>query len=325
MTPTKKPIRAAGTVPWRRRDGRLEVALVHRPRYDDWSWPKGKLEPGEASAVAAVRETAEETGLQVRLGRPLPSASYGIRNSSGRPTTKEVRYWAGQVVGGEGALLHEIDELVWLQPKAARQRLDYPHDREQLAALVKADRSGRLGTWAFAIVRHAQARRRSTWSRRDLDRPLTPGGTQQARAATAALTAYQIERLVSSPALRCVTTLAPYAEQQGLAIERFAALSEEHFHSRGGAKGAKIMRRLLADGMATAVCGHGPVLPSMIRAIRAQVAPAKHQIGDVSAALADAAEHGLTKGEIVVLHVSGTGRAARIVAVDRIPPVPARR
>ncbi|HQV84172.1 MAG TPA: NUDIX domain-containing protein, partial [Ornithinibacter sp.] len=78
-------IPAAGTLPWRLRDGELEVALVHRPRYDDWSWAKGKLDPGEDWAVAAVRETVEETGLVVRLGPPLPEARYTLLGRDGTP------------------------------------------------------------------------------------------------------------------------------------------------------------------------------------------------------------------------------------------------
>ena len=97
-------IPAAGTLPWRRRGGRLEVALVHRPKYDDWSWAKGKLDPGEQPCVAAARETLEETGLQVRLGRPLPSSVYPVLDPEGAPATKEVHYWAAKVVGGSGAV-----------------------------------------------------------------------------------------------------------------------------------------------------------------------------------------------------------------------------
>ena len=92
-------IPAAGTLPWRRRQGRLEVALVHRPKYDDWSWAKGKLDSGEEWPVAAERETEEETAVPVRLGRPLPAASYTVLDNKGVPTTKEVRYWAAAPTG----------------------------------------------------------------------------------------------------------------------------------------------------------------------------------------------------------------------------------
>ena len=101
-------IPAAGTVPWRRRRGQLEVALVHRPKYDDWAWPKGKLDPDEEWPAAAVRETHEETALEVRLGRPLPAAAYTVLDRDGEPATKEVRYWAAEVTGGGGPLANEI-------------------------------------------------------------------------------------------------------------------------------------------------------------------------------------------------------------------------
>ncbi len=203
-------INAAGTVPWRRLDdGHIEVALVHRPKYDDWSWTKGKLEDAEPWSVAAVRETAEETGLQVRLGLPLPPTAYRVLDRFGQPATKHVRYWAAEVTGGPGSLEHEIDEVAWLEAAEASDRLDYAHDREQLRAILRADRIGLLDSWPLAIVRHAQALPRSAWRAVDADRPLTDAGQQQAAAAIDVLAAYGIERLVSSPSERCVTTLTP--------------------------------------------------------------------------------------------------------------------
>ena len=168
-------IPAAGTLPWRLVDGALEVALVHRPRYDDWSWAKGKLDPGEDWAVAAVRETEEETGLVVRLGPPLPEARYTLLGRDGTPDDKVVRYWSARVIGGDGHLLNEIDEVVWLDVASAHARLDYARDRDQLLALVRLQQTERLDTWPLVLVRHAHAVARGSWREPDdTTRPLDP-------------------------------------------------------------------------------------------------------------------------------------------------------
>lgn len=128
-------VRAAGGLVWRAgATGGLEVVVVHRPRYDDWSWPKGKLEPGEDFADAARREVLEETGLRCASGPELPAVRY--RDQRGRPKT--VRYWAMTVVAEEPFEPgHEVDRRDWLAPAAARERLSYDHDRRVLDALLE--------------------------------------------------------------------------------------------------------------------------------------------------------------------------------------------
>jgi 8-oxo-dGTP diphosphatase len=125
-------VRAGGGVVWRRDgDGGLQLVLVHRPAYDDWSLPKGKIEVGETEEDAALREVEEETGLRCRLGEELPSTSYHDR--IGRPKT--VRYWAMTPAAGDVAARHEVDEAVWLPLSEARRRLTYARDRAVLDAL----------------------------------------------------------------------------------------------------------------------------------------------------------------------------------------------
>lgn len=333
---------AAGALPWRRRKGALEVALVHRPRYDDWSWAKGKLDPGEEWPVAAVREVFEETGLHVRLGRPLPSAWYSVSDDTGQPGPKEVRYWAAEVVGGEGTLLHEIDEVVWLDVDAAMDRLSYDRDRDQLHALVEADRSGTLTTWPLIIVRHAESLHRATWPDADPLRPLDADGRERSEALIPLFSGYGVKRVVTSPAVRCLATVLPYAVAAGLKIRLKPGLSEEGFAEQPE-HAPHHLARLLKRGTATVVSTHGPVLPRLLEKL-ASIAESPDSGGsgesggsggsgtsedlDGSGAsvensarltLLEAAQRGMGKGEALVAHVVGTGDQARVVDVELYP------
>lgn len=308
---------AAGTLPWRRRHGRLEVALVHRPKYDDWSWPKGKLDPGEQPCVAAVRETFEETGLQVRLGLPLPRAEYPVLDAVGTPVTKQVHYWAAKVVGGHGRLEHEIDAVDWVDVRTANDRLDYARDREQLLALVRADREGDLKTWPLAVVRHAKATPRSHWTGDDRLRPLDAVGRAQAQGVSAVLGAYGIRRLVTSSSARCVSTLEPYAGARDLDLRRRDTLSEEGFEA-DPARALGELDDLLRRGHPAALCSHGPVLPDLLDRLTARI-PTEHERGGwLTEELHTAADSKMRKGETLVCHVHGSGDAARVLGVERV-------
>jgi 8-oxo-dGTP diphosphatase len=136
VTVIDTPELAAGALLWRRPpygppDGGIEVALVHRPKYDDWSHPKGKLKSGEDFLTAAVREVREETGMECVPGEPLPTARYLV---NGR--RKEVRYWAAEAVSGRFVPSREVDRMLWLPPAAARHRLTHDRDRELVDALL---------------------------------------------------------------------------------------------------------------------------------------------------------------------------------------------
>ena len=126
MSAEQEPVRAAGGVVVRPdASGRTQIAVVHRPRYDDWSLPKGKAHAGESFEEAAVREVREETGLDVELGAPLPEIAYTDRQ--GRP--KRVRYWVMRATGGAFVPNHEVDQMRWLGPDEATALLSYAHDR----------------------------------------------------------------------------------------------------------------------------------------------------------------------------------------------------
>ncbi|KRE60079.1 NUDIX domain-containing protein [Nostocoides sp. Soil756] len=312
--PTSIP--AAGTLPWRVSEHGLQVAMVHRPRYDDWSWAKGKLDPGEEWAPAAARETYEETGLVVRLGVPLPEARYTVLARDGSPGEKVVRYWAAEVVGGDGRLVNEIDDVAWLDPRTAHDRLDYARDREQLRALVRHHQGGMLRTWPLMLVRHAHAVARSAWTGEDRLRPLDEAGRARAEALAPVLAAYGVRRLVSSPSVRCTATLAPHAAAFGRRLREREALSEEGYAADPTAAVLRL-QKIIDRGRPVAVCSHGPVLPALVDALIGLAGGAADPHRD---RLVEAAADRLAKGEALVCHVAGAGADARVVAVERHLP-----
>jgi 8-oxo-dGTP pyrophosphatase MutT (NUDIX family)/phosphohistidine phosphatase SixA len=258
-------ILAAGAVVWRPVDANpdsVEVALVHRPRYDDWSLPKGKLDTGEHVLVAAVREVREETGHTVRLGRPLPIQRYRYRDRTGQERDKQVRYWAARPVAGAFTPTHEVDKLLWVPAGDAPEALTHARDADLLKAL--AERS--VDTAPLVILRHAAALPREEWSGDDEDRPLSAEGVAQAEALRALLAAYLPAVIVSSPARRCVDTVRPYAADAGSetsGIETDPLLSEESFVAAPETAIARVTS-LLAHGVPALVCTHRPVLPALI-------------------------------------------------------------
>jgi 8-oxo-(d)GTP phosphatase len=313
VSPSAGVVRAAGVLPFRVRDGVLQVALVHRPKYDDWSWPKGKLDPGEDWAAAAARETLEETGLQVRLGMPLPGSSYPLANGQ----TKQVRYWTGEVVGGDGRLEHEVDEVAWLSPTLALRRLSHERDREQLDAVVSLHSSGLLATWPLLVVRHAQSVPRASWSGSDPRRPLSDAGRLRVLAMTAILDAYAPGTVLTSPSARCVDTVEPYARAHGLALLPKKGLSEEGFEAEPE-KARKHLERVMEAAEAVALCTHGPVLSPVVKTLHDRAGdrlPAGSR--RLLARLVDVA---LDKGEILACTMTGSGDEARVVAVERHRP-----
>ncbi|WP_300082614.1 NUDIX domain-containing protein [Propioniciclava sp.] len=261
MSPSKVQV-AAGTVTLRQRPGKQpQVLLVHRPTYDDWTLPKGKLEPDEYEAVAAARETLEETGVQVRLHQPLEMIRYPI--STGM---KAVHYWlASPRAITKRKPDREVDKVVWLSPKAAFARMTYAHERDVVQQGLDA-----TPTTALLVVRHAKAMDRKNWSGRDQARPITARGRKQAKLLIPLLDAFGVERLTSSSSTRCMQTLAPFGKASGRDVEGWTVLSEEigEDNPKGVAKHMlRLAEQAASTGVATAVCGHRPVLPTMLAGI----------------------------------------------------------
>lgn len=253
-----RDVRAAGAVVTRKGG---DVLLVHRPKYDDWSFPKGKLDPGEHAVTAAVREVAEETGLDVRLGPPLASQRYRMLN--GR--WKSVDYWTARVLGSDDVSRYlvneEIDAVEWVQWRAAMRRLSYPYDRDTLAEA----RPLRRRTRALVVLRHGRARSRGGWKKDDRKRPLVQLGQTQAQRLVPLLAAFDVTSAHSSSSVRCVQTVAPYVDTTGWPAKVYDELTEE-----GSSREAvlELVDALLHSGESTVMCTHRPVLPRVLEALR---------------------------------------------------------
>lgn len=258
--PSPTVVRAAGCVVWRPGDGEPEILLVHRPRYDDWSYPKGKLDPGESNLAAAVRETREETGLCVHLGPRLADQYYTIDN--GQP--KIVAYWAARAPVDADISTYkrnaEIDELTWVPLSAGRQVLTHPRDAELLDSFACSG----FDSAPLLVVRHAQARSRSGWNKDDSERPLRAQGKRQAQGLVPLLSAYGVAAVVSSDAARCVDTVLPYVNTAPITLRLESAFSQDATNER------KIIRQVgeaMESGLRIALCSHRPVLPVIFDAI----------------------------------------------------------
>jgi 8-oxo-dGTP diphosphatase len=256
-------IRAAGGILWRPAAGGngpepVEVAIIHRPRYDDWSLPKGKLNRGETDIEGAVREVIEETGYRVSVGRPLGEVEY---MKDGRP--KSVRYWAMRSEGGLFTPTREVDELRWLPAVEAESLLTQGRDREILRRFA----GGPIATKAILLVRHASAGNRSDWTGDDRERPLDGVGVQQAEELVWPLTRFDIREIWSADLVRCTQTMEPLSKAVGVPIQAQMLLSEAEYYGREEEALAFVLSAG-AEGTGTALCSQGGVIPDIVRRLK---------------------------------------------------------
>lgn len=247
---------AAGAVLWRHGpDGGPEIALVHRPRYDDWTVPKGKLDHGESLPAAAVREVAEETGHLIRLGARLGEVRYPLAEGE-----KLVRYWSGESCGHDRFHPnHETDELRFLPPADAKQLMTYDRDRAILGTFLAIPQP----TSVLLLVRHARAGSRSAWDGADEDRPLSGTGRAEVERLTPFLALFGPQRVHSAPSLRCRATVEPLAQQRGVPVVDEPLLAEAGY-SRDRAGGLARLREIVAQPGVAVVCSQGGVIPDAL-------------------------------------------------------------
>jgi len=305
---------AAGAILWRKEKDGLKVLIIHRGRYDDWSWPKGKLDKGEGISEAAVREIKEETGIKVSLGPKLSEIQYDLPKG----IKKVVHYWSAQV--SDSALRKqdfkpddEVSSVKWVLASQAKKILTYKHDHDPLDALVELHESDLLETKPIIILRHAKATPRDQWKKGEATRPLLPSGLVQAAALTATLNAYAPKLVVTSSWKRCMDTVLPYLHKYKVKHAERSQLSE--LGAKNGPKRtAKLIDKLVDAGKGSVICSHRPALPTIVKALGEY--GNKEQRKELDEVL------DMKPAQLFVLHMSKVSgkKRSKIVAIETVAP-----
>ena len=247
-------VHAAGALLWRPGGNGPEAALVHRPKYDDWSFPKGKTKSGEHVLRTAVREVWEETGIWPVLGRRLPSREYEKDHA-----LKRVDYWAATGNDGEFRPNDEVDRVEWLTLPEAERRLSYEHDVD----LLREFAAGPPRSTPYILLRHTSAGDKHQWEDDDLLRPLDSRGRAEATGLGEALAAFGPTRVLTSATARCMETVLPYAARMGADVRSDWAFSMGTPVAASKAAGGRFVQ-LLGDRLPTLVCTHGELVPELV-------------------------------------------------------------
>jgi 8-oxo-dGTP pyrophosphatase MutT (NUDIX family)/phosphohistidine phosphatase SixA len=306
--PDQAPVLAAGALCWRVVDGRIRVLLVHRDRHRDVSLPKGKVDPGESLPETAAREIAEETGLTIALGAPLGTTEYTL--PGGRE--KIVHYWTAEVDDATHAAStfvpnDEVARLEWLSLSKAHKALTYSHDREVLERFQARVGNDTLRTFAVIALRHGKAVQPHAFDGVDAERPLLPQGKEQAKHAARAIAAFRPKKLITSSAVRCVSTIKPLAKLTGLPVKTTHKISQDAWE-QGGSDVTALVTKRLAKRVTAVLCSHGPVLPEIIDQLASQTNTPLD--GGVRAAAM------LDTGSFAVVHLSRERPDAGIIAIE---------
>ncbi len=310
--PGLERIRAAGVV-LLRRDGPVpEALIVHRPHYDDWSLPKGKLDPGEQEIHTALRECDEETGFQAILGPRLPSMRYFV---DGVP--KEVHFWSARASSSEAFTPGpEVDAVRWIPVNESRHLLTHGTEADLVARAALLPQTSPL-----ILLRHTAAAKRSDYrGKDDSERPLSGKGRSQAKALVPLLDAYGITDVHASTATRCHDSVRKIAKHLGTGVQHEPTMSEEGFEDRPE-RTARRMRKLIQDPAPLVVCSHRPVLPTLLEVAAEVLGTAEMTSADPDRDRLnreDRWDPKLPPGGFIVLHRSfGADLEPRLVAIER--------
>jgi 8-oxo-dGTP diphosphatase len=297
--PATPEVLAAGAVLWRHGTAGPEVAVVHRPRYDDWSLPKGKLDPGELAAHAAAREIQEETGFSCALSRKLTEVRYEVPAPAGGTAPKRVTYYSAQATGGEFAPNGEVDALRWIPPAQAREMLSYELDASVLDAFERLP----VDVRTLLLVRHAEAGTRAAFGGQDEHRPLSATGAEQRAALHRLLPLFGPARVYAAPRTRCEQTVSPVAEELRTELHRETVLSEEGYRNNPTAGMQRLLDIVDEPGVAV-VCSQGGVIPDLVARLAGSSGLGLHEVP-------------CAKGSVWTLTFQdGTSRSPQLVAAD---------
>ncbi len=297
---------AAGAVVWRERAAQLEVLLVYRPQWQDWSFPKGKLKAGETLRECCLREVQEEIGKPVILGQALGWNKFIV----GKNKFKAVHFWAAQIVANDYPALiprrkaklaseTEIADRRWVGAEEAFTLLSYRRDQEILEDLVAKYRRNSLQTIPIIFLRHAKAVKRENWDEiagEEL-RPLSKSGQIKAEELIMDLSAYGVLKVKSSPWKRCKDTLKSYARIATLKVCKISALTEAAYREDPIRFQEVIEYLLWHSTQPTVVCLHRPTLGAVMEVLRKYVV-------NLEEPKLPTENPWLRTGEMVIAHVS---------------------
>jgi len=286
-------ISAAGAVVWRKhKDNFTEVAIIHRPKYDDWSFPKGKIEVGESLIACAHREVLEETNLQTEFGPHLGQVEYFTPDG-----LKKVTYWSAKVIVEKPFRANtEVDQLKWIPITKVIEVLTNETDKEIFDKFVKV----KFNSKPFILLRHAKAITRDEWQGEDDDRPLSSSGQNQAMRLLSTYQVFNIDQIHSSDAVRCYDTVKSMAKGLDIKLEVSSKLSENTY-KKDKEKAFDYVSELIKEDKSILICSHNPILPKMLNKLTK-----KSEI--------EADEDKLSPADGWVIHRSGK----EIIQIDRL-------